>query len=108
MYKIPIIFLTCLTMAGCSSVNYGTGPLTLSPEVQAGVERAMNSYVTDTIAVSTDGKHMSVVVCNAGIGVCEGNAVEMAIRSCSMRASKCYVYARGSTIVWDFDAKPRS
>ena len=104
MYKITTFLVICLAVSGCTNLRYGKG--TLSPQVQAGVTRAMESYTTDTIAVSADGQRMSATVCKPGLGMCRGNAVDMAIRNCSTKTVKCYVYARGSTIVWDFDAKP--
>lgn len=97
-----------LLLAGCQTMA-GSGPLVLWPEIEQKIDLAVAEHgeKLDAMAVSTDGKSMSFMVCE--YQYCSGNPVRMAIASCERHSygKKCYLFMRGTEVVWDYDGAPR-
>ncbi len=99
---IVAVLLSLTLLSGCQTLA-GQGPLDLDPKVAAEIEVAMaQARPIDTIAVSTDGRHLSITYCKTAR--CWGNPVELAIGRCQEQSGgvPCYLYARGRNLVWDF------
>ena len=103
---IRFLALTALLfLAGCQTI-IGSGPLTLSDGAKQRVERAMSDPATDYIAVSTDGRYVAWSYCRDGLAAqCRGDGAVIAVDACEESGMKCYVYAKGRQVVWDFDGR---
>lgn len=105
--RVLIVALSVLLLlTGCQSL-IGSGPLTLSPLSQMIYERASQNTGTAYVAVAVDGSIAGYSVCTAGYASQCGGAPgeQVAIKACERNAKgkKCYIYAHGKTVVWDFD-----
>jgi len=96
-----------LTATACTPQHYGQGPITLSPQVQAGFEDyKRNPITTLDFAVSLDGEAYGYSYCPADH--CSGNEIRIAIDACEQSARArgsvqptCKTFAVGHRIVWD-------
>jgi hypothetical protein len=105
MIRILTVLTLSLILSACQTLR-GSGPLTLTEPVQQSVDRLMNQMSTHYIAVSVDGATVGASYCPDGVSAqCQGDGAAIAIRSCEWRArgKKCYLYANGSAVIWDFD-----
>ena len=93
-----------LAACGTAADLRGSGPLTLSPEVeavyQAYLQRTRNTFQPGYFAVSPDGRDFGAAYC--ADHRCRGNAKAHALRLCNEKRSEpdCRLYARGDTLVW--------
>ncbi|MEQ9326151.1 MAG: hypothetical protein RJQ21_02515 [Rhodospirillales bacterium] len=99
-------------LAGCQTLSlYGSGPMKLSSDAQRIVAHALKESSTAYVAVSADGKYAGYSYCPVGLGIqCTGNdGTVVAINACESRSRgrKCYIYAHGGRVVWDFDGPAR-
>lgn len=88
-------------LAACAGMSSaGSGPITLSPEVQAyyAEYRALNRPLA--FAVSADGRAAAYNYCPEGD--CLGNEVNAALEGCRERSSgeECFIYDIGGRVVW--------
>jgi len=97
---------TVLVLAGCTPKNAGTGPLSLSPDV----ERGYRSYLTDgpiAFAVTPDGAGYFAYTCPGNFCIDHFESVEEALSRCSSSYGRqCYLYDLGGRVVWDRSGPP--
>ena len=103
MQRLITITALAFLLAGCQTV-IGHGPLALTEDAKQRIEQAMSDSSTDYIAVSPDGRTVGWSYCGDGFAAqCRGNGAVVAIRGCERSGKKCYVYAMGRKVIWDFD-----
>ena len=103
-----VMLASILLLRGCNTADkyYGSGPLTLSPNVRA----SFNYYLTRgepiAFAVTLDGKKMSYFYC-ADVQCLPDNGPRQAVDSSEDRHSQpCKLYANGKNVVWQFNGPP--
>jgi len=108
-----ILFILALFLAGCQttgSSTIGSGPITLSPRIQAAFDKFNKSHGS-TFAVAIDGSssyyyfYCSEVKCYDHVG-----ERQLAIEGCekSSNGVPCKIYALLDGVVWDFDGGTNS
>ena len=98
MFAVAILFL-----AGCQTTNsnWGTGAITLTPQVQAYFQKYLEAENSEYFAVSPDGRRAGYSYCGAGGGYCAFDNGYVALRACNnYDGPRCKIYADGKTIVW--------
>lgn len=107
--RVAMVVVFALFLTACQG-HVGSGPLTLSPWVKKVVEKRMADSSTSYIAVTPDGSVVGSSYCPAGFSAqCSGNdGSVVALNSCERQSKgrKCYLYAHGGRVIWDFDAPP--
>lgn len=109
MKRLLFVLALAAVVAGCKT-THGTGPITLSPQIQAGLDRYMNS--SDNVgyfAVAIDGRSSyNYVYCPDQR--CLGMDTSRAIRACEKYSNgvPCRIYAYRKEIVWQFDKQADS
>ena len=108
MKKVITTLSILLLLGACQSMSYyvGKAPITLSPQVQHG----LNEFLKEgrgawAFAVSTDGRYYGYTYCKSG-NACAGypNAQYSAISYCEGNNPKpCKLYAINGKVVWQFD-----
>lgn len=104
--RILMVLVTTLMLTACQG-HVGSGPLTLTPGVENYVAKRMADSSTAYVAVSADGRSAGSSYCAAGFSSqCGGNGAVVAINSCENYSGgkKCYIYAQGGKVIWDFNA----
>ena len=95
--------LLFLLVAGCGLTDpyVGTGPITLSPDAEAGFAYYQELMSPSHFALAADGRAYGYSYCPAG--GCVGNGQTAAIDSCQQRSGgvPCRIYAKGRAVVWD-------
>ena len=103
--RILILAAVVLTVTACQS-HVGSGPVKLTTPVSQYVDKLMKKMSTTYIAVSVDGASVGASYCPDGVSAqCRGDGAVIAIRSCERYSlgKKCYLYAHGRAVIWDFD-----
>jgi hypothetical protein len=97
--------LAALSLAGCAATSSeGSGPVTLSPQVQAAYAHYRSLPTPLAFAVSTDGTAFGARYCPGG--TCRGNEVSEALQDCRHSGKTCYVYDREGRVVWQGAEQP--
>jgi len=96
------VLAAILPLAACAVPSSdGSGPVTLSPQVQAAYTHYRSLPTPLAFAVSTDGTAFGARYCPGG--TCRGNEVNEALQDCRRTGKTCYVYDRQGRIVWQGD-----
>ena len=102
-FRLSALLLSSVLLPGCGLKDpyVGSGPITLSPEVEAGFERYKALNFPSRFAVSVDGAGYGYSYCPQGN--CSGNPQRVAIDSCEQASGgvPCKLYAKGRNVVWD-------
>jgi len=99
---LPFFLSACPT----NKDYFGTGPLALSPSMEAAFIKDKKSGINSSyFAISENGRRAGWSFCPAG--QCGGNSLMLAIHTCENRSggNECRIYAEGPTVVWD-SSKP--
>jgi len=97
----PIIALTLGACARDPSV--GTGPINLTPRVQAGFDAYQKERSPGHFAVSIDGKDGAYNYCPDAR--CRAGSKADAIYRCEKSSgTTCKIYGSNGNVVWNFDA----
>ena len=99
------VLAAILPLAACAVPSSdGSGPVTLSPQVQAAYTHYRSLPTPLAFAVSTDGTAFGARYCPGG--TCRGNEVNEALQDCRRTGKTCYVYDRQGRIVWQGADQP--
>ena len=91
-----------LMCASCQDPEYGTGPITLSPQVAASFAEYMEHDSPVYFIVTEDGRGSYYLYCRGGFS-CTSSAARMrALNQCrvSNPGNDCKIYAVGRSVVW--------
>lgn len=99
------VFAVLSVLVGCQTAHpdWGTGPVTLSPGVQQGFNRYMNSPLGMAFAITVDGRQGGFVYCTAGHALDCGDGYEAALDQCRQLAKGrigCKILADLHEVVW--------
>ena len=106
-WRLLTVALGLTSLTSCESARapqYGTGPLTLSPLIQASFDKYLTEFTPAFFFVSLDGLHSYYVYCRETN--CTDSISIYGIRNCESHSGgvPCKIYAVGRKIVWQFDA----
>lgn len=109
MLRLPfLIGAVALSLAGCVTDDYATGPITMSERTLAAYVKYKNLPSPEYFAVSVNGNAAGYTFCPDG-GSCSGNRIGAALDLCKSysRGSKCVIYASGGKPVFDGEEVPQ-
>lgn len=98
-----LVAVVVVGLPACQTVDsrIGSGPITLSPHVQAGFERYRAHNQPHDFAVSTDGRSYHYTFCQEVDCLYDWNqAIERCERSARKRGHRCKLYAIDGKVVW--------
>ena len=101
-HHCALAFLLLCTSCALEDPDAGTGPITLSPGVQANFQEYMARDAPLYFVVTEDGRGSSYIYCVGGFA-CTSSAAQMqAMNQCSSHSGgrACKVYAIGRSVVW--------
>lgn len=118
MYRsLAAVLLGCIITAGCQSTGgpdsraslIGSGPVTLSLDVQKKLQRYMTAKVPMGFAVTEDGSDANGVTCLLKTNLaCRGLVAIDIVHHCERETGKrCLIYALGRDIVWGTNSQRR-
>ena len=100
MPRPPAAALAALVLAGCATPSvYGSGPLRLSPEIQAAYAKYLGTAGRGAFAVSRDGTAAGESYCRIGTD-CQGDPIRVALEGCRRSGKECFIYDVAGRIVW--------
>jgi hypothetical protein len=105
-YGSHALLLVCAS--GCArDPDFGSGPITLSPNVEASFEEYKARDAPIYFAVSESGLGSYYMYCDGGFSCTESTARMMVLDRCRRNhGEECKIYAVGRSIVWqDADAR---
>ena len=96
--------ISSLSLGACvQDPSVGTGPIELSPRVQAGFEAYQKERSPGHFAVSIDGQDAAYNYCPDGRCI-RGSKMD-AIHRCEKSSGRtCKIYGANGKVVWDYDA----
>lgn len=107
MQRLIAIAALATLLAGCQTTA-GSGPLMFQSGIQAIVEAIQKADPSAYIAVTARGDEFGTSSCSLRVdrNCAGGNGPDIAIRDCELRSRgrSCYIYAHGSTVLWNFEA----
>ena len=109
MLRLPfLIGAVALSLAGCVTDDYATGPIKMSEGALAAYVRYKNLPSPEYFAVSVNGNAVGYTFCPDG-GSCSGNRIGAALDLCKSysKGSKCVIYAYGGKPVFDGEEVPQ-
>ena len=105
MKSLILVLCVLVPLSACQNGGaVGSGPLTLSPDVQAYFGEYMERDNPTAFVVSTDGKSASYLYCpTTADGCIPGINTFHIIEDCEKRSHgvPCKIYAKGHSIVWE-------
>jgi hypothetical protein len=106
LVRLAVLAALSTGLVACKSTreaHYGSGPLTLSPGVQAAFEQYLQTMTPGMFLVTIDGTATYYIYCEESD--CYDSISMFAIQSCEAKfARPCKIYADGRGIVWRADA----
>src|SRR3954451_24881867 len=103
--RLAAVLAAILPLAACAAASgEGSGPVALSPQVQAASTHYRSLPTPLAFAVSTDGTAFGARYCPCG--TCRGNEFNEALQDCRRTGKTCYFYDRQGHIVWQGAYQP--
>lgn len=91
---------TLAALAACATPSvYGSGPVRLTPEIQAAYAKYLGTTGRGAFAVSRDGTVAGESYCRIGTD-CQGDPISVALASCRRGGKECFIYDVGGRVVW--------
>jgi hypothetical protein len=103
MFRCHWMVASLLLLAACQDRDVGTGPVTLSPGVEASFAEYKGRDAPLYFLVTENGRGAYYTYCGGGFNCTSSAARVQALDLCRRRypGSDCKIYAIGRSIVWD-------